>query len=252
MKSVRTNEREHALAARPVATAKAGRGGDGVPPSTRTAAGFTLFELLAVVGLMAAVVAIGVAGLRGSGGGAARDGAVALLASRLAEARALANSRGEPARLLVHADPLQPERFLRYVVVATPDGVGWRPTDGGSFLPAGVVVLRPEPLGVAGPGAVQRAGDDWNRASGGGLRSTALRTYAASGGGPPVLGSANWLVVHFSPTGGVFAGDIVVANGWRQDETVPVTLVCEQPDNVAGLSLTFYGVTALVRGRAEF
>lgn len=235
-----------------VAAAKGRHGGDRAPPSSRMAAGFTLFELLAVVGLMAVVVAIGVACLRGSGGGAARDGAVALLASRLAEARALANSRGEPARLLVHADPLQPERFLRYVVVATPNGTGWRPIDGGSLLPAGVVVLPPEPLGVAGPGAVQRAGDDWSRASGGGLRSTALRTYAASGGGLPMLGTTNWLVVHFSPTGGVFAGDLVVANGRRQDETVPVTMVCEQPDNVAGLSLTFYGVAAFVRGRAEF
>lgn len=251
MKADRTNEREHALAARTVATAKAGCGGAGVPPSHRMAAGFTLFELLAVVGLMAAVVAIGVAGLRGGGPGAARDGAVALLASRLAEARLLATSRGEPARLMIQADPGQPERFLRYVVVATPvDGV-WRPTDGGSFLPPGVIVLPPEPCGTEGPGAVRCAGDDWNRASGGAVRSTALRPYAA-GGGPALLGTTEWLVVHFSPTGGVFAGDVVVAAARRQDAQVPVTVVCEQPDAVAGLALSFYGVATLVRGRTEF
>lgn len=214
---------------------------------------FTLLELLAVVGLMAAVVAVGVAGLRGGGTGVARDAAVLLLASRVAEVRQLATSRGEAARLLVHADPAQPERYLRLVVVAVPDGGGgWRPNDGGSILPDGQVVLPPQALTATGPGAVLREGEDWSRPSGGMLRSTGLRSYAALGGGPPVLGTAGWLVVHFSATGGTLAGDLVVAAGRRQDETVPVTVVCERPDNVAGLALSAYGVATFIRGRAEF
>lgn len=214
--------------------------------------GFTLFELLAVVALMAAVVAVAVGGLRGGGASVARDAAVALLASRVVEARALATGRGEPARLMIHADPAQPERYLRFVVVAVPDGSGWRPGDGGSFLPEGVIVLPSEALPTNGPGAVQRGGDDWSRGSGGALRSTALRSYASNGTEPAVLGTTNWLVVHFSPTGGALGGDLVVAAGRRQDVAVPVTVVCEQPDNVAGLALSAYGVATFVRGRAEF
>jgi len=229
------------------------RSGDEAPsPGGDARTGFTLFELLAVVGLMAAVVAISAACLRSGGSGAARDAAVALLASRVAEARALATSLGEPARLMVHADPAQPEHYLRFVIVAVPAGAGWRPSDGGSFLPEGVVVLPQDPLTPTGPGAVQRVGDDWSRGSGGALRSTALRTYAVSGTEPAVLGTTDWLVVHFSPTGGALGGDLVVAAGRRQGEAVPATVVCGQPDAVAGLSLSQYGVATFVRGRAEF
>ncbi len=214
--------------------------------------GFTLFELLAVVGLMAVVVAVAVGGLRGSGAGAARDAAVALLGSRVAEARQLAASRGEPVRLLVCNDPALPEFFLRRVVLAVPDGSGWRAIDGGSLLPAGIVVLPAVALATSGPGAVRRAGDDWTRGSGGALRSTALTPYTESGTEAAILGTTRWLMARFSATGGTSSGDLVVATGRRRDEAVPVTVVCEQPDNVAGLSLSAYGVATFVRGRAEF
>lgn len=214
--------------------------------------GFTLFELLAVVALMAAVVVVVAAGLRGGGAGAARDAAVAVFASRVAEARQLATSRGEPVRLLVCADPALPERYLRFVAIAVPDGGGWRPLDGGSFLPVGAVVLPAVALMNSGPGAVRRDGDDWARGSGGALRSTALIPYAENGTEPAILGTTRWLMVRFSATGGTTSGDLVLAAGRRQDETVPVTVVCEQPDNVAGLSLSAYGVATFVRGRTEF
>lgn len=214
--------------------------------------GFTLFELLAVVGLMAVVVAVAVGGLREAGGGAARDAAVALLDSRVAEARQLATSRGEPVRLLVCNDPALTERYLRTVVLAVPDGSGWRAADGGSPLPAGIVVLPAVALATSGPGAVRRDGDDWTRGSGGALRSTALTPYAESGTEPAILGTTFWLMVRFSATGGTSSGDLVVATGRRCDEAVPVTLVCEQPDNVAGLSLSAYGVATFVHGRAGF
>jgi prepilin-type N-terminal cleavage/methylation domain-containing protein len=214
--------------------------------------GFTLFELLAVVALMAAVVVVAAAGLRGGGAGAARDAAVAVLASRVAEARQLATSRGEAVRLLVCADPALPERYLRFVAIAVPDGVGWRARDGGSLLPVGAVVLPMAALTTSGPGAVRRESDDWIRGSGGTLRSTALSAYAENGTEPAILGTTRWLMVRFSATGGTSSGDLVVAAGRRQDETVPVTVVCEQPDNVVGLSLSAYGVATFVRGRAEF
>lgn len=214
--------------------------------------GFTLVELLAVVALMAAVVGVGLACWRGGGDGAVRDTAVALLASRLAETRALALDRGEPARLMVHADPAEPSRYLRYLVVAVPEDDGWRAADEGGVLPAGVVVLPAAALGTTGPGVVCRADDNWSRPSGGALRSTALRSYTDAGGTEEFLGTTNWLLVHFSATGGVSAGDIVVARASRQDEAVPVTMICVQPDAVAGLGLSSNGVATVLRNRAEF
>lgn len=228
---------------------------EGIALSARSigrAAGFTLFELLVVVGLMAAATAVAVTCLRGGGQGAARDAAIALLASRVAEARGLAVSRGTSARLLVHADPVQPERYLRYVVVCAPDGAAWRPVDSGSLLPDGVVVLPPVALMTTGPGAVCRPGDDWSRPSGGALRSTALREYSTVGTELPVLGTTSWLMVHFSPSGGTFGGDLVIAAARPESEAVPVTMVCEQPDNVGGLSISLYGVATFARGRSDF
>ena len=86
--------------------------------------------------------------------------------------------------------------------------------DGGSLLPEGWVVLPASALGFSGPGAVRRVGDDWSRPSGGMLRSTALREEPVLGAaGDPLLGASGWLVVHFSPGGGVFGGAVVLAGG---------------------------------------
>jgi prepilin-type N-terminal cleavage/methylation domain-containing protein len=214
--------------------------------------GFTLLELLAVAALTAVVVGVAVASLGGRGSGVARDAAVALVAARLSETRALALSRGEPARLMVRADPAEPARYLRVVIIAVPDGAGWRPYDDGSTLPVGQILLPSEALGISGPGAIRRASDDWSRGSGGALRSTALRTLLESSSPTEFLGSSAWLVVHFSPAGGALGGQLVVANGGPVDASRPATVLCEQPDNVAGLSLSANGVATVLHGRAEF
>lgn len=215
--------------------------------------GFTLLELLAVVALGGLVLGAGLVGLRRSGVGAARETALAQVAARLAEARILALSRGEAARLLVHADPSQPQRYLRYLALAVPVSGGWRVCDGGSLLPEGWVVLPASALGFSGPGAVRRVGDDWSRPSGGMLRSTALREEPVFGAaGDPLLGASGWLVVHFSPGGGVFGGDVVLAQGRSDSGMNPATVVCESPESVAGVSLSSYGVATFVRERAAF
>lgn len=220
--------------------------------NARGTGGFTLLELLAVVGLSVGVFAVGLMGLRRSATGTAREAAVALLAARVVEARSLALGRGEAVRLLVHADPAQPDRYLRFLVLAVPTESGWRASDSGSPLPDGWVVLPPVGLELIGPGAVRRAEDDWDRPSGGALRSTALRSDQALGEGEPILGTAQWLVVHFSPTGGVFAGDLVVARGRADSLGAPVTVECTAPESVAGVSLSSYGVPTFVRDRAAF
>jgi hypothetical protein len=211
-----------------------------------------LFELLAVIGLMAAATAVAITCLRGGGSGTARDAAVALLASRVGQARSLAVSRGVPTRLFVNADAATPERFLRQLVVCVQDDGDWRPVDAGSLLPDGIVVLPPVALTTVGPGAVCRAMDDWSRPSGGALRSTALEDIPGGGSSAPVLGTTAWRYLHFSVTGGTRSGDLVVAIGWAHSAELPVTVLCEQPDNVAGFSISQYGVATFARGRRDF
>ncbi|MFT3828436.1 MAG: prepilin-type N-terminal cleavage/methylation domain-containing protein [Opitutaceae bacterium] len=220
--------------------------------NSRRTAGFTLIELLAVVALATVVVAVAATTLGGRGSGPARDAAVMLLATKLAETRTLALSRGEPARLLVRADPADAASYLRFVVSAVPDGTGWRAYDDGSSLPDGRILLPPDALTTVGPGAIRRVDADWSRGSGGALRSTALRAFAASGGATEFLGSAAWLVVHFSPTGGALGGQLVVARGRPIDGSAPVTVLCEDPDDVAGLALSANGVATVLHGRSEF
>lgn len=212
---------------------------------------FTLVELLVVVALVGTLLAAGVAGLRRRGG-LAREAAVALLAARVAEARTLAVTRGAAVRMLVHADPGDPERFLRFVVLAVRDGETWRLVDDGTVLPEGTALLPPDGPGEAGPGIVRRNGDDWGRPSGGVLRSTALVSAWGRDEVPEFPGCSRWLHVHFSATGGTFGGDLVVACATRRDGALPVTLVCEQPDAVVGLALSSYGVPAFTVGRSEF
>ncbi len=212
---------------------------------------FTLVELLVVVALVGVLVAAGAAGL-GRGGGLARETAAALLASRVVQARELAVSRGRAVRLLVHADAAAPDRYLRLLALIVQSGEGWALVDDGCALPEGVVVLPPAGPASVGPGLVAAAGADWSRPSGGLLRSTALADASADAAPPEFLGTKRWLYVHFSATGGVFAGDLVVASARRQDAAKPVTLLCEHPDAVVGVALSSYGVPTAARGRTEF
>ncbi len=223
----------------------------------RAASGFTLLELLVVVGLISAFALV-VIGALGSGRGSALQAAQGTVANLLVAARTKATAANQSARVLVNFNPSntdQPSRYLRYLVlqVRNPDG-SWRSlTD--VYLPDGVFLLpgmNPLPAGlVANPGAWTRPGDDQV------LRSSAFRTSVSDPAGSSA-GSETWLA--FEVTGDGMPnnsnGDVVLALGSAKPPGTfaagePPVLV-NSPEQVRGMSVSSYGVATLVSDRTGF
>ncbi|MFP4352737.1 MAG: Tfp pilus assembly protein FimT/FimU [Puniceicoccaceae bacterium] len=110
---------------------------------------FTLIELLVVLAVIAVFVGAFATALGPGNPTVAVQGAQSQLASLLTQARGVAVLRGAETRLIVHADPDNPDRFLRFAGIvydANEDPSGdpeWEAaTDGGS-LPNGVYFVPP-------------------------------------------------------------------------------------------------------------
>ena len=136
------------------------------PPRYFRPRGFTLVELLLVMGIVAVLSAgLGVA-LQGGDRSVALRSAQGTLASLLTAARGQAALTGRNAALLVSVDP-GANNYLHSLMVATRDAAdtAWIPTDDWLQLPDGVYVLPPTTpsAGLTAPGI------DW-----GGLRSSAF------------------------------------------------------------------------------
>src|SRR5688572_29907568 len=112
--------------------------------------GFSLLELLVVVGLVAAMSATAFHGLAG-GREAAMRSSQTLLANLVTAARTKAIASGCKARLLVNTDLTQPDRYLRLVVLQVGRETGPSPANWDTFqrlhLPSGVFVM---PASLAG------------------------------------------------------------------------------------------------------
>ncbi|MBI5424942.1 MAG: hypothetical protein HZA32_12760 [Opitutae bacterium] len=112
----------------------------------RIASGFTLMELLVVVGLIAGMSFFLLRGFSG-GSGTSLQAGQAQLANLITAARGKAATTGRRTRVLIHADALtNPDRrFLRFVVLqlandATASPAGWTTVDSG-FLPENIFVV---------------------------------------------------------------------------------------------------------------
>ena len=116
------------------------------PTSSR---GFTLVELLVVVGVMAVMLSIAAIGIQNIDKGQSTITGVATTQSLLDEARNLAIGRGTRARLCIHADASdEQDRYLRFMVVAyeriqrndagEETGRVWQVDSRGTSLPNGV------------------------------------------------------------------------------------------------------------------
>lgn len=112
------------------------------------ARGFTLVELLVVVGIMAAMLSVAAIGIQNVDKGQATVTGIAQTQALMDEARSLAIGRGTRARLCIHANPNEEERNLRLMVVAYEEiqrdaggnatGTRWRVDSRGTYLPTGV------------------------------------------------------------------------------------------------------------------
>ncbi|MDB6166706.1 MAG: hypothetical protein JWQ83_1846 [Lacunisphaera sp.] len=226
-------------------------------------AGFTLLELLVVIGLIAGLSFVLISGLGGGGKSAALQSAQATLANLLMAARMKAMATGQPARVLVQIDPASPDassRYLRYLVLQVANGGNWD-TQTDAYLPDGVGLL---PRDIATPANLMAPGKTWTRPSdGSALRSTALRAVIVSFPDAEVALAINsstterWAAIKFTAAGTTQnSSDLILASLVRlapatfQAGESPVQF--DNPDNVRGLSLSSYGVPTLINSRASY
>lgn len=221
--------------------------------------GFTLLELLVVIGLVAGLSFFIAGGLSGSGKLAALQSAQSALVHLVTAARTKAMASGQSARVLVQIDATstaQPLRYLRYVAVQTQSSTGWQTTVE-TYLPDGIYVVPGNfsaiPAGLFAPGTTT----SWTKADGSALRSTALRANQITAETINSAGTEQWVSITISANAGTMqSGDIILATGrvrppgsYLAGES-PVEL--DNPDSVRGLTLSSYGVPALINARTSF
>lgn len=221
--------------------------------------GFTLLELLVVVGLIAALSFFILGGLGGGRKSAALRSAQATMANLVAAARIKAMAGGHSARVLINVDPgsdSRPRRFLRYVVLQVQvDGAWQGVTD--AYLPDGVYVVPGNFSSIPGGLFAADTAAPWTKPDGSALRSTALRSSQISAEAVNSAVAEQWVNLGLSAVGTTAqAGDIILAAGklrapgsYAAGES-PVEL--GNPEAVCGVTLSSYGVPVLINSRAGF
>lgn len=220
--------------------------------------GFTLLELLVVLGLVAALSVVLLGGLAGGGKSAALKSAQTTVANLLAAARVKAVATQREARVLFHIDPdsaLAVERYLRYYALQQRGANGVWETAQTGVLADGVGVL---PRLITSPSNLVAPGLNWTRPSdNGALRSSAFRTNQEELLEIDGAIAERWAAVTFSASGTTGnAGDLVLGVLRRIPPTdvsagqSPVQFV--NPEQVRGVSLSGYGLAVLINERSGF
>lgn len=227
---------------------------DGVQVPRR--AGFSLLELLVVIGLIAALSAAFIGGLTG-GKTVALQAGQAAISNLVTGARSRALANGSPTRILLNQERVivsTPPRFLRYLVLQEQVGGVWQ-TVTDLYLPDGVYLLPQNP-----DGSLFGNSGQWTTS-----RATALHSLAFGADAVPEIVNSNvaeqWSVLAFSATGtpafavGLSASEprsLVLTIGRALPPGSATPIVFDNPENVRGLSLSNYGVPIFVNERSGF
>jgi prepilin-type N-terminal cleavage/methylation domain-containing protein len=242
--------------------------GGRVPPEARSAnGGFTLLELLVVIGLIAALAAVLVGGLGGGGRGAAVQSGQATMTALITAARTRAAATGRKTRLLVGADPASATRYLRHAVLQLAREPGASPADWDTLvevdLPDGVYIAPPS---LTAMGGLVASVAEWKRTTdpSAELASDLFQNQAVPVALPGDATAEAWMGIAFTPNGtlaGIGAGlppkgYLVVAAGIPRPPGSyppggsPVQLI--KPGAVRGIVLSAYGIPALLNERSAF
>lgn len=224
---------------------------------------FTLLEILVVIGLIAGL-SFWLIGVLGGGRAMSLSTGQTLLANLITAARTKAPATSHKTRLLINADPSQPDRYLRLLVLQVARQPGASPTDWDTSLsaqlPEGVYVVPPSLAGIVANPA------DWKRVSdpSADLASDVFENQALiyqMNGDPS---EQPWFGVAFTPNSTLSAllsgpppkGTVVLAQGRIRtpgsygEGQPPVELF--NPQNVRGIMLSAYGIPALLPDRSAF
>lgn len=212
--------------------------------------GFTLLELLVVVGLIAAASIVVLAGL-GERRGTALHAGQASLANFITAARTRASAHGRHVRLLFHHDAASPqaaERYLRFVVMEELRDGQWRSVQNVT-LPLGVFFLphqaRIEEGMLPNPAL-------WSKPDGSRLHSSALfRPLVQRQVDAPV--AELWAEIVFSPHGTTASsGQLVLARAQPTHSGRGASLTFGPPEEVRGAQVSAYGLVTSIAAREEF
>jgi prepilin-type N-terminal cleavage/methylation domain-containing protein len=231
-------------------------------------AGFTLLELLVVIGLIAAMSFFLVGGLMGGGATAALQSGQATMANLITAARTKAPATGRKTRLLVNVDPAVPERYLRYIALQLARETGASPANWDTVttvtLPEGVYVVPSSLMQASGLVAEPAS---WKRVSDSGAdlvsdlfnnqsASVALEGDASAQQWTGFAFTANSSLATIGPGSTPPKGFLVLTLGTRRPPgsylsgQAPIQLI--NPQAVRGLVLSAYGVPALLNERSAF
>lgn len=218
--------------------------------------GFSLLELLVVIGLVAVLSAAFIGALTGGKTVALQAGQSAV-SNFVSAARSRALANGNQTRILLNLDRAvvsSPARFLRYLVLQEQVNGNWQ-TVTDLYLPDGVYLLPQAPdAGLFGNPA------QWTTS-----RTTVLQSLALGAAAVTETVNSNdaeqWSVLGFSATGTpVFDAGLppteprslvlTIGRGLPPGSATP--FVFDNAENVRGLSLSNYGVPILVNDRSGF
>jgi hypothetical protein len=217
--------------------------------------------LLVVLALVAATSLLVAGGMAGGKTTRLRS-SQAIMANLVTAARAKAAATGRKTRVLVNADPGEPQRALRFVVlqVASPaDPAAWA-TAQSFLLPPGTYVAPGSLTGLISDPAQWKRLSNLEDELASDLFANQSLAYVLDGDATAQL----WTGVAFTPNGTLASlaggpppkGSVVIARGAPRPAgtyaagQMPVQL--EDPAQVCGLLLSAYGVPALLDDRSAF
>jgi len=216
--------------------------------------GFTLIELIVVIGLIAGLAYFLVGALADGGRSTALQSGQATIGNLLMVARTQAMASGNRTRILVHHDPASPfagERYLRLLALEELRGGVWH-TVQSVVLPSGIYIVPHQ--NQTPPNLYDEAGP-WMKVDGSRLHSSCLSS-------PLVTQAINvtvqetWAELVFTPHGTTGnSGFLVVATGTPHPPGgslggAPIML--KNQDAVRGLQLSAYGLSLSINERTGF